>query len=182
MQANKKNCSFLILAALIFPLAGCQTLQEPLNVVLNPNQQQSDAMSSKRFQDAVPNRQTAIESAVELSEKNTTLFEQVMVLRQENQELTTENRKLKDRVAVLEPELEQANKHLSDADDLLIEMRLELNNWKTNILGYRDEMRDADKAQLETLLRILKVLGGEVKLDSGKTESKEINIPGESNE
>jgi hypothetical protein len=77
-------------------------------------------------------------------------------------------------------------------------MRIELNNWKTNILGFRDEMRDADKTQLQALLRILKALGGEVnpevssRQDSDSTgssqntqtkpQSKQISISSEQNE
>jgi hypothetical protein len=59
---------------------------------------------------------------------------------------------------------------LSEANGLLIEMRVELNNWKSDILGFRDEMRNAETAQLETLLRILKVLGGQVTTESAKAE------------
>jgi hypothetical protein len=44
----------------------------------------------------------------------------------------------------------------------LIEMLSELNNWKNNILGFRGEMREAAKAQLEALLKVLEVLGGEM--------------------
>lgn len=40
-------------------------------------------------------------------------------------------------------------------------MKIELNGWKSNILGFRDEMRNADKAQLQALMRILEALGGE---------------------
>jgi hypothetical protein len=40
-------------------------------------------------------------------------------------------------------------------------MLIELNNWKTDVIGFREEIRAADRAQLEALLKILKVLGGE---------------------
>ncbi len=53
----------------------------------------------------------------------------------------------------------------------MIEMRIELNNWRTDILGFRDEMRDADTTQLQALLRILKILGGEVKEESAQNEN-----------
>jgi len=164
MQTNKKYFSFLILSALTFLLAGCPALQEPIEVVLKPDstKRQSNAMS-KRFQDVAPRGQTAVDSAIELSKKNTELFERMTALRQANQELTDENRQLKDRIVVLEPELKQVKKELNEANDLLIEMRIELNNWKTDILGFRSELRDADKAQLEALLKVLEVLGGEVK-------------------
>jgi predicted nucleic acid-binding Zn-ribbon protein len=99
----------------------------------------------------------------------------MMVLRQENQELMAENRRFKDRIAVLEPQLKQAKKELNEANDLLIEMRIELNNWKADILGFRNEIRNADKAQLKALLRILEVLGGEVKLASNKAEETDVS-------
>ena len=69
-------------------------------------------------------------------------------------------------LVTLEPKLQQTQKELAEANDLLIEMRIELNNWKTDILGFRAEMRDAEKTQLEALLKILNVLGGEVKPES----------------
>jgi predicted nucleic acid-binding Zn-ribbon protein len=99
----------------------------------------------------------------------------MMILRQENQKLIAENRRFRDRIAVLEPELRQAKKELDEANDFLIEMRIELNNWKADILGFRDEIRNADKAQLEALLRILEVLGGEVKLASNEAEETDVS-------
>ncbi|MFB0524723.1 MAG: hypothetical protein ACETVZ_04235, partial [Phycisphaerae bacterium] len=52
-------------------------------------------------------------------------------------------------------------------------MRIELNNWKANVLGFRDERREAEIAQLEALLKILKILGGEV--TRAPTESGQAN-------
>ena len=65
----------------------------------------------------------------------------------------------------------QTKKELTQANELLIEMRIELNNWKTNILGFRDEIRDTEKAQFEALLKILEVLGGEIETDQLTTET-----------
>jgi hypothetical protein len=56
-------------------------------------------------------------------------------------------------------------------------MRIELNNWKTSILGFRDEMRQADIAQLETLLKILKILGGEVTVQSAQGRQSDDRSP-----
>ena len=207
MKANKKISPCLILSVLALLLAGCQILEEPVEVILKPesNPQQSNA-TLKRFQDAAPKGQTAVDSAIELSKKNTEFFEQMTVLQQDNLRLTAENSRMKDRIAVIEPEFKQAKKELNEANDLLIEMRIELNNWKTDILGFRNETRDADKAQLKALLRILEVLGGEVNLAPGeaggielpreqnqssttvspnkqsKPEAKQVNISGEPNE
>ena len=58
--------------------------------------------------------------------------------------------------------MEQTRKELAETTELVIDMRIELNNWKTDILGFRDEIRTAEKTQLEALLKILTILGGEV--------------------
>ena len=199
MQINKKIFTFLILLALTFLLVGCPAVLESDRAVLNPASTEHDSTSmSKRFQEANPKGQTAVDSAIELAKEHTKLLEEVTNLRQKNQELIAENRQLNDRIATLEPELRQTKKELAEANDLLIEMRIELNNWKADILGFRDEMRDADKAQLEALLRVLKVLGGEVKNETSQQQNedsttastdeqskqrpKETSIPGEPNE
>lgn len=164
MQANIKNFSLLTVSALTFLLAGCPVVQEPIEVILKPDstmQHQSTSMQ-KRFQEAAPRGKTAVESAVELSKKNIELFERMTAMQQENRDMTAANRRLEDRVAVLEPELEQVKKELDEANDLLIDMTIELNNWKVQILGFQEEMRDADTEQLRALLKILKILGGEI--------------------
>ncbi len=117
--------------------------------------------AAKRFQDPATGGRTAVESAIELSEKYAKLSDQAIALRQENQRLTEENESLRQQVAGLEGKLKQTQKELGEANELLIEMLTELNNWKSNILGFRSEMRDAAKAQLEALLKVLEILGGQ---------------------
>jgi len=126
--------------------------------VPNPN---TTAAAAKRFQDTPLEGRTAVESAIELSEKYARLSDQTTALREENQRLVTENENLLQQIATLEARLRQTQKELGEANDLLIEMLTELNNWKTNILGFRGEMREAAKAQLEALLKVLELLGGE---------------------
>jgi len=128
------------------------------------------ASVAKRFQE--PRRQgpTAVDSAIELSQKYAKLSEEAAVLQQEKQDLITANRLLEQNNSALKAQLQQTQKELTEANDLMIEMRIELNNWRTDILGFRDEMRDADSAQLQALLRILKILGGEIKTESVQSE------------
>lgn len=40
-------------------------------------------------------------------------------------------------------------------------MQKELTNWKSDVLGFRDEMRKAQKAQIDALTHIVTLLGGE---------------------
>lgn len=177
MQVGRKMGLFLTVSLLL--LSGCSTPQQQTGAIGatrsgNPQQDSSlrggssgsvDPQSSsivKRFQDAAPQSRTAVESAMELIEKQTELSKRAADLEKTNQGLSAENSRLKAQVASMESELKQAQKELTEANDLLVEMRVELNNWKSDILGFRDEMRQAEMAQLESLLKILKVLGGEV--------------------
>ncbi|MFA5239035.1 MAG: hypothetical protein WC476_04915 [Phycisphaerae bacterium] len=162
MQTNKKILPFLILSALAFLLAGCHAIQKP-DVALEPDSaKNNNASMSKRFQDAAPQSQTAVDSAVEMSKKNAELFEQMAVLQQENQKLIAENRQLRNRLGMLEPELRQTKKELNEANDLLIDMTTEINNWKVDVLGNREEMRQANIAQMEILLKIAEAMGAEI--------------------
>jgi septal ring factor EnvC (AmiA/AmiB activator) len=114
---------------------------------------------------ASPNTQaqqpTAVESAIALSDKYAKLSDEASTLRQEKQSLNSENKRLKDELQTCRSRLEQTQKELNDTNDLIVEMRVELNNWKNDVLGFRGEMREAEKAQLEALLKILKLMGGE---------------------
>ncbi|MHC4460072.1 MAG: hypothetical protein ACYS6W_14070 [Planctomycetota bacterium] len=180
MQTNKKIMAFLIPSALIFLLSSCRLPDGPVKIIFpaDPAERQQSSHGigvAKRFQEPAPQGPTVVESAIELSEKYAKLSEQAVALQKENRDLIAENRRLKTQFTSRQIELNQTQKELTEANDLLIEMRIELNNWKTNILGFRDEMRDAEKAQLETLLNILKILGGEVKAESGQNEAESLS-------
>ncbi|HEW79455.1 MAG TPA: hypothetical protein ENH34_05795 [Phycisphaerales bacterium] len=168
MQVNKRTMFFLIPSLLVFLLSGCPLPQRSAEVVSLSDFTEGHSSSSvaKRFQESAPQGPTAVESAIELAKKHAELSEEMVVLRQKNQGLIAENSRFKERLVTLEPKLQQTQKELAEANDLLIEMRIELNNWKMDILGFRAEMRDAEKTQLEALLKILNVLGGEVKPES----------------
>ena len=172
MKVTRKIMSFLIPLPLILPLSACSFPEGQVKVILPTDSAQMQQSSSveRRFLQSAPQAPTVVESAIELSEKYVRLSEQMAAQRQKNQDIIAENRRFEDRLPALEAQLQQTQKELTEANDLLIEMRIELNNWKVDILGFRDEMRDADTAQLKTLLEILKVLGGEVKSESAQDE------------
>lgn len=186
MQANKKTMLFLIPSMLIFLVSSCSIPQEPVGYTPLPDLDQVHRSSSvtKRFRESAPQGPTAVESAIGLSEKYAKLSAETAKLRQKNQGLIAENHRLTDQVAALDGQLQQTQRELAEANGLLMELVVELNNWKTNVIGFREEMRGAEKAQLEALLKILKVLGGEVKAElpqskeKPKTQKTESGLPG----
>ncbi len=169
MQTNKKTIVLLSLMP-VFLLLSCVSVEEPPKYARQTASIQKQQVPSvaNRFQESAAQNPTVVESAMELSQKHAKLSEEAAELRQQNRDLTVGNRQLQEQVVALEAQLQQTQKELTEANDILMAMRIELNNWKMDILGFRDEMREAETAQLEALLKILKVLGGEVKIDSAK--------------
>jgi chromosome segregation ATPase len=147
------------LATILLAVGGCTAPQSPANNAAPTGD--PGASAAKRFKDTPLDGRTAVESALELSEKYAKLSDQSVTLRQENQRLANENENLRQQITGLDARLKQTQKELGEANELLIEMLTELNHWKSNILGFRGEMRQAAQAQLEALLKVLEILGGE---------------------
>jgi len=89
-------------------------------------------------------------------------MERVIRLQNECRDLEERNKKLLEQVSGLQTELSQARKELADANDLVLEMRRDLDQWKSNVLSFRAEMRSAQQAELEALSKVIRLLGGEV--------------------
>lgn len=171
MRSNKKTIITVLLLMPTLLLSGCSSQQKPVQSVIPPHlieMQQNDSVA-KRFQESIPQIPTAVESAIELSEKYARLSEEAAVLRQQNQSIMAKNQQFNNQIVALEAQLQQAQKELTEANDLLIEMRIELNSWKSNILGFREEMREAQTTQLEALFKILRLLGGQVAVGSANS-------------
>ena len=56
-------------------------------------------------------------------------------------------------------DLGKSQAELAEANKLLVEVRQEVQKWKTNVLGFRDEIRKANQVQLEALAKVLTLVG-----------------------
>jgi hypothetical protein len=169
MQKKMKTIMIVLLLVPTFLLVGCSSVPQPVRPAVAPHlveMQQNDSVA-RRFQESNSQTPSPVESAIELSKRYAKLSEEAASLRQQNQGILVKNQRLNDQVVALGAQLKQAQKELGEANDLLIEMRIELNTWKSDILGFREEMRDAQTAQLEALFKILRLLGGQVTADAG---------------
>lgn len=103
---------------------------------------------------------STVDRALMWSEKYAEAVDRLSRMQESYRQLEGENRKLTAQVAKLQADLAQSDRELTDANALLVEMRTELARWKESVLGYRSEMRDAQKAQLEALSKVIMLLGG----------------------
>ena len=166
MKANRKILFLMVLPLFVLLFfTGCSFLDRHMPVVvLEPSEPPVEPEDmAKRFIEPTERTPTAVESAIELSGKYAELSRRATELRYNYEQLSAERKQLKVKNISLESQLQQTEKELNEANELLIEMRVELNNWKTDVLGFRSEMRQADSEQLRALLKILELLGGEVR-------------------
>jgi chromosome segregation ATPase len=185
-----KKMIYCNISIILLVTAGCvRIVDEPIPVEHRLVEQQSqsakpprvivpdDEKIEKRFKDTSEGSVSVVESALLWSRKYDQLSEKTQKLREQNTKLQIENNQLKTKVAKLQVELDQTNKELTEANQFLQELQLELTRWKKDVLGFRDEIKRSQSAQLKALTRILKVLGAEPvtapKNEQEKTEPDE---------
>ncbi|HPD48110.1 MAG TPA: hypothetical protein P5279_02965 [Anaerohalosphaeraceae bacterium] len=173
MQRYAQTAITCLIAAALLIIAGCNYVDEPIvldTIPARPAQtytappavvQPTDAAVAKRFTETKDDAPDAVESAVMWSEKYKELAEKYKTLTEENMALVKENSDLKKNLLVLEADLKRTRQELDDANAFLHEMHAELTQWKGDVLGFRDEIRTAQSAQLQALAKILKLLGAE---------------------
>lgn len=165
-------------------LAGCQSFSEtvipvapqapqPAAAAAEPQPSQSTESLQRRFSENPADKMDAMQSIANWSQRYDDLSQKTEQLREANSRLTLDNAKLQQEVEKLKTELAQARKDIEQANSLLQEAHLELSKWKADVLGFRDEIRQAQSAQLSALTKILRILGAETPSQSG-TAAQEV--------
>jgi hypothetical protein len=178
-----------VCAAIVLLLVGCRVMDEPLSIDNMPTAKvtmggekalvadHSDPTLQKRFADGTTPGST--DSALVWSQKFEEILKKQQEQAQKNQELLVENSDIKQRLEKTQTELSTTKKELDEANIFLQDMHRELTQWKADVLGFREEIRAAESAQMQALIRILKVLGAESSdlpnLLPGKTSPPAIN-------
>lgn len=117
---------------------------------------------------------TAVDTALQWAQKCSELSEQLGRADKDNRLLRKENLEFKEQATKLQTDLSLAEKELQGANTMLMDLQKQLENWKASVLGFRQEMRQAQRAQLAALTKVLKLLGGEV---TGPAESPVAQTP-----
>ena len=154
-----------IAGIVLLAAGGCRGVITRETVSVSPTPpmviQQSPSSLQNRFDENPAGPRDAVQDAVMWSEKYRQLSESADQLREKNTLLMEENSLLKQQLETVRAQLDQTRKELDDANQFLQKMHVELTQWKSDVLGFRDEIRRSEAAQMAALARILKVLGAE---------------------
>ena len=162
----------------VLVLSGCTMGNESDHAAqMSAGQQQPDEGTADYLKAAAVQNETdtetssAVDVALEWATKYRECSTQRDQLQRDSQQLLKEKQELKSELAQMKLKLAQAEQELTDANEMLIEMRTALEKWKLDVLGFRKEMRLAQKTELETLVKILRLIGGEVEVKLADTSS-----------
>lgn len=106
--------------------------------------------------------ETAVDTALAWAQKHAEVSAKLAASERENRQLSEKNQVLQLQLDQTKGQLAAAQKELGEANGMMKELEARLAKWQENVLGYRQEMREAQKAQMEALTRVIKLLGGEV--------------------
>lgn len=164
-----KNTTVILTVTLAFVVAGCDEQMSYRDRTPPPTTSKPASGNVEYLADSSVARNddstaspSAVEDALRWSRKYSETAEKLVGAQQELHAAREEKQELLAKVARLQTELDRAKQELRESNQMLVEMREELNRWKTNVLGYRDEMLAAQEAQLDRLHEIIKLLGGQV--------------------
>ncbi len=162
---KNKNLIITIILSVFISQLGCTIVDRPIS----PQSYQPYVAPSttaetmeNRFSDTEKADSNAVESALMWSNRYEAISLKTEKLRDDNSKLTIANTNLKHDIQKLQTQLDQTQAELKDANEFLQEMNLQLNKWKGDVLGFRDEMRKAQTTQLGALKQIMQILGAEL--------------------
>jgi flagellar motility protein MotE (MotC chaperone) len=101
----------------------------------------------------------AVRKAIEAFDKYVAEMEENKRLRGEIRQLQEQKRTLDAEIAQLQNQRDQALAELDEANEMMRKLNEENKRWKSDVLGFRKQMLDAQEAQLRGINMILKVMG-----------------------
>lgn len=121
-----------------------------------------------------PSKVTETTTAVDIGKKAVKKRDDTMDKLEEEREknwlLREKDKSSQEQIGTLKVKLAGTEKELAEANEMLKEMQVELAKWKENVLGFRGEMRQSQKALLEGVARLHVLISGGVAMESPTTQ------------
>jgi hypothetical protein len=128
--------------------------------------------------DTGPSAPGAVDVALEWSRKYAESAEQLLAEQRANRDLRDQNRKLSDDAVKQQAQFAQSQKELAEANETLMQLGKELAQWRENVMGYRGEMLQLQKTQMEALKKVLLLLGAEIGPSGATPAGKAVGAAG----
>ncbi|MEN6309379.1 MAG: hypothetical protein ABFD91_16655 [Anaerohalosphaeraceae bacterium] len=162
----------LLSVAVIVMLAGCRMTEERIIPLMTSQPEppkeaaplvvtQDSASLERRFTDPVQTQTDPSQLMAMWAQRYEESSRQNEKLRENSSNLVLENARLMQENEKLKLELQECRRDIEQSNTLLEQAHVELSKWKADVLGFRDEIRQAQTAQLSALTKILRVLGAE---------------------
>ena len=166
----RKISNIMMVLAAGMLLAGCEQIRArdksapsgPPQPMVAQDQTSPPSQYNKPIQKPDDQDTSAVQQARDWMGKHYRTLDELRRVEKKNHDLEKQNTKLLADSAALRMQLEQTVEELSAANTMLVEMGNELTKWKTNVLGFRKEMRQAQITQMKAIAKVLELLGGEV--------------------
>jgi len=152
----------VIAMSLLLPLIGCEPVTPTGTPPVRVEPTQASYIPASAVKPDNEPTPTAVDAAMAWAERysQAVLERDAALERAREAERGQEDAEKKTRE--LQRDLEQVNRELADANKTLLVLQGELDKWKRDVLGFREEIRAAMAAELTALQQIMKVLGGEL--------------------
>lgn len=178
-----KSVSLLSMAVIVM-LAGCRMTEERIIPLVTPQPEapkeapamvvtQDSASLERRFTDPLETRTDPTQLMTMWAQRYEESSRQNEQLRDNSSKLVLENARLMQENEKLKLELQECRRDMEQSNTLLEQAHVELSKWKTDVLGFREEIRQAQAAQLSALTKILRVLGAESPLTETPAPAQE---------
>lgn len=174
---------WILIVLTIAAIAGCEMFNEK---VIPPSAQtpqtdsvmtvqQSAESMERRFSESSESKADPVQVITTWSQRYDDLSRQTEKLRESNAKMTLDNARLQQEVEKLKIDFQQCRKDLEQSNAVLEQAHVELSKWKADVLGFRDEIRQAQAAQLSALTKILRILGAETSPAAGEKSPSPAN-------
>jgi septal ring factor EnvC (AmiA/AmiB activator) len=118
-------------------------------------------MNDTAVRDPETGSRDALTIANDWADKYAKAAKELIAERDRRHELEQENKTLQAQIAQLKKEMGKYQQELQDANAMMVSMKKDLEQWRTNVLGFRQEMMASQAAILESQRKILIFLGAE---------------------
>ena len=171
MRQTIQTMSFILLTGAM--LAGCDykfQSRPPSAVAASENTEKGSGEGLLNNWRGVTDNTDAVAIGAQAVKKRDETMDKLEEVRKQHRLLLDKDKISQEDISKLEAKLAGTEKELTEANEMLMEMQVELAKWKKDVLSFREEMRDSQKVLIEGVTRLHVLISGGVAMDPPKAK------------